>query len=64
MFKLLIIFVFKQLNSYVKFSSVAARVVRRCLQEESKKKAMKNEEAYANINKWVDGKMVAPKSKF
>lgn len=43
--------------NYVQFSNIAAKVVRRSLQDAAKKDAIKREEAVARINKWQDGKM-------
>ena len=43
--------------SYIHFSNAAARVLRRCLNENAKKEALKREEAYAKVNKWENGKM-------
>ena len=50
-------------NSYVQFSNVAAKVVRRCIQDNLKKEALKREEAFAKVNKWEAGKL-APKSNY
>lgn len=47
------IFVFE---SYVKFSNIAARVVRRCVNESQQKEAAKREEAFAKVTKWSEGK--------
>ncbi len=46
------------IQSYIKYSNVAARVVRRCLEENTKKEALKREEQFAKINQWANGKMV------
>lgn len=43
--------------NYVQFSNIAAKVVRRSLQDAAKKDAIKREEAVARINKWQDGKI-------
>ncbi|RNA37997.1 ATP synthase subunit mitochondrial-like isoform X1 [Brachionus plicatilis] len=48
--------------NYVQFSNIASRIVRRCVQENAKKDAIKREEAHARINKWQDGKMVQTKA--
>lgn len=51
------------LFSYVQFSNAAARVVRRCLQENAKKEAMKREDAAARVTKWQDGKQAGAVAK-
>ena len=45
-------------TSYIKYSNIAAKVVRRCVQESAKKEAMKREEQFAKINQWANGKMI------
>ena len=37
---------------------MAARILRRCVQENASKDALKREETFAKVNKWKDGKIV------
>jgi len=44
--------------SYVKFSNIAAKVTRRCVNENLRKEAVKRDEQLARVNRWAEGKMV------
>ena len=44
--------------SYIKFSNIAAKVTRRCVNENLKKEAIKRDEQLAKINQWAEGKMI------
>ena len=54
------------LFSYIQFSAVCARTLRRCLKSSVAKDALKREESYVRVNKWQGGKLtdqVYPASK-
>jgi hypothetical protein len=54
------------LNSYIQYSAVCARTLRRCLKTSVAKEAMKREESYIRVSKWQGGKLteqVYPTSK-
>ena len=64
-------FVFSKRNprilfSYIQYSAVCARTLRRCLKSSVAKEALKREESYVRVNKWQGGKLtdqVYPASK-
>ena len=43
--------------SYIQYSAVCARTLRRCLKTSAAKEAMKREESFVRINKWQVGKI-------
>lgn len=43
--------------SYIQYSAVCARTLRRCLKSTAAKEAMKREESYVRVNKWQGGKI-------
>jgi hypothetical protein len=43
--------------SYIQYSAVCARTLRRCLKTSAAKEAMKREESFVRINKWQAGKL-------
>ncbi len=52
--------------SYIQYSAVCARALRRCLKSSVSKEAMKREESFVRVSKWQDGKLsdqVYPASK-
>ena len=54
------------LFSYIQFSALCARSLRRCLKSSTAKEATKREESYIRISKWQNGKIsdqVHPASK-
>ena len=54
-------------SSYIQYSAVCARTLRRCLKTSMAKDAMKREESYIRVNKWQGGKvsdLVHPASEF
>jgi hypothetical protein len=44
--------------SYLQYSSLCAKALRRCLQEAPKREALKREESFAKVNRWQDGKQI------
>jgi hypothetical protein len=53
--------------SYIQFSAVCARTLRRCLKTSMAKDAMKREESFIRVSKWQGGKLseqVFPTSEF
>ncbi|XP_077993841.1 ATP synthase F(1) complex subunit epsilon, mitochondrial-like [Glandiceps talaboti] len=46
--------------SYIQYSAICARLLRRALKPEFREQALKKEESFSKLNKWVDGKP-APK---
>ncbi len=52
--------------SYIQYSAVCARTLRRCLKSSIAKEAMKREESFVRVSKWQSGKLselVYPASK-
>jgi F-type H+-transporting ATPase subunit epsilon len=45
--------------NYINYSSVCARIVRRCLKPEFRAEAMKRDEGFIRPVQWKDGKAVA-----
>ena len=45
--------------SYIQYSAVCARTLRRCLKTSFVKDAMKREESFIRVNKWQGGKISA-----
>jgi hypothetical protein len=43
--------------SYIQYSAVCARTLRRCLKSSAAKEAMKREESYVRVSKWQGGKL-------
>lgn len=43
--------------SYIQYSAVCARTLRRCLKPNAAKEAMKREESYVRVSKWQGGKL-------
>lgn len=53
--------------SYIQYSAVCARTLRRCLKSNVAKEAMKREESFVRVSKWQSGKLselVYPPSNF
>ncbi len=53
--------------SYIQYSALCARTLRRCLKSSSVKEAMKREESFVRVSKWQAGKIsdqVYPASEF
>jgi len=53
--------------SYIQYSAVCARTLRRCLKSSLAKDALKREESFVRVNKWQSGKVseqVYPTSEF
>jgi hypothetical protein len=53
--------------SYIQYSAVCARTLRRCLKSSVAKEAMKREESFVRVSKWQGGKIadqVYPASEF
>ena len=50
-------------NSYVQYSNIAAKVVRRCLKPELKADAAKREVVSVKFTKWEGGKAVGESTK-
>jgi hypothetical protein len=53
--------------SYIQYSAVCARALRRCLKSSVSKEAMKREESFVRVSKWQAGKIsdqVYPASEF
>lgn len=44
------------LNSYVNYSNIAAKLVRRCLKGEARTEAAKRDESFMKFTPWKDGK--------
>ncbi|XP_077861735.1 ATP synthase F(1) complex subunit epsilon, mitochondrial-like [Saccoglossus kowalevskii] len=42
--------------SYIQYSSLCARLLRRALKPDAQAKAMKKEETFSKVNVWKDGK--------
>lgn len=49
------------LTSYIQFSSIAARIVRRVLKPEQQSEALKREESIIKVTKWKEGRPVSSK---
>jgi hypothetical protein len=43
--------------SYIQYSAVCARTLRRCLKSSAAKDAMKREESFVRVSKWQSGKV-------
>lgn len=44
-------------SSYIQYSAVCARTLRRCLKSSAAKEALKREESFVRVNKWQGGKL-------